>query len=57
MNKQSVNIAFIIVSGIVLFFFYRYNWLDNYSQFIFIPILIAYFVGQYVERKYGLKDK
>jgi len=57
MNKQSVNIAFIIVLGIVLFFFYRYNWLDNYSQFIFIPILIAYFVGQYVERKYGLKDK
>ena len=52
MNKRFFDIIFIIISAIILLVLIEYELLEKYIGFALIPILIAYQLGQYSERKF-----
>ena len=52
MRKRIFDIIFIIVSGIILIALSEYGLLEKYIGFALIPILRAYQLGQYSERKF-----
>ena len=52
MRKRIFDIIFIIVSAIILIALLEYGFLEKYMGFALIPILIAYQLGQYSERKF-----
>ena len=52
MNKRAFDIIFIIISTLVLIALSEYGLLEKYMAFSLIPILIAYQLGQYSERKF-----
>lgn len=50
-KKKVYDIAFIVIAGLILMGLNESNLLEKYLGFALIPILIAYYFGQYVERK------
>jgi len=52
MKKRTFDIIFIIISTIILIVLSKYGLLEKYMAFSLIPILIAYQLGQYSERKF-----
>ena len=51
MKKRIFDIIFIIISAIILVILIEYGLLEKYIGFSLIPILIAYQLRQYSERK------
>jgi hypothetical protein len=47
MKKRVFDLIFIIISASILVIFSEYDFLEKNMAFSFIPILIAYFLGQY----------
>ncbi len=52
MKKRTFDIIFIIISTIILIVLSEYGLLEKYLAFSLIPVLIAYQLGQYSERKF-----
>lgn len=52
MKKRLFDLMFIIISASILVAFSEYGLLENNIAFSFIPILIAYFLGQYSNIKF-----
>ena len=53
MRKRFFDIFFMIISAIILVILIEYGLLEKYIGFSLIPILIAYQLGQYSERKFN----
>lgn len=53
MKKKIFDLVFIIISATILILLLEYNFLEKYLAFSLIPIMLAYFLGQYVERKFN----
>jgi len=51
-KKRIFDISFILVSAALLIVFSQYGLLEKYMGFALIPILIAYQLGQFSERKF-----
>ena len=53
MNKQKIifDVAFIIIAAVTLIVLVETALIEKYIGFALIPILIAYYLGQFVERK------
>jgi hypothetical protein len=51
-RKILVDILFIVISTTVLIGLIEYGLLEKYIGFSLIPILIAYFLGQFVKSKF-----
>ena len=47
MTKRVFDIIFIIISALILVVFSEYGFLEKNMAFSIIPILIAYYLGQY----------
>ena len=47
MKKRLFDLFFIIISASILVIFSEHNFLKMNMAFSFIPILIAYYLGQY----------
>ena len=52
-NKRLFDLLFIIVSAAILIVLAEYKLLEKYTEFSLIPILAAYFLGQFSERKFN----
>ena len=50
-KKRTFDIIFIIIATAILIVLSEYGILKKYISFAIIPILIAYFLGQYSERE------
>jgi len=55
MKQRVFDVIFIIISAIILMILSVYGLLEKYMAYSLIPILIAYFLGQYSERKFRNK--
>lgn len=51
-KKTIFDVLIILISAIVLILLNEYGLLEKHAGFALIPILIAYFSGQFVERKF-----
>ena len=51
-EKKLFDMIFIIISTLILIILNHYGLLEKYLGFALIPILIAYILGQYSERKF-----
>ena len=47
MKKRVFDLFFIIISASILVILSEYDFLEKNMAFSFIPILIAYYLGQY----------
>lgn len=47
MRKRVFDLIFIIISALILVIISEFDFLEKNWAFSFIPILIAYFLGQY----------
>jgi hypothetical protein len=56
-KKIIFDVLFIIFSTTILILLNQYGLLEKYFAFALIPILTAYFSGQFVERKFKIKPK
>lgn len=52
MRKKIFDIIFMIISALILVVLLEYGFVEKYFGFALIPILIAYQLGQYSERKF-----
>ena len=52
MKKRIFDLIFIVIATVILIALYNYGLLEKYIAFSLIPILIAYQLGQYSERKF-----
>ena len=52
MNKHYFDIIFILVSAALLVALLETNAFEKFIGFALIPILIAYYLGQYSERRF-----
>lgn len=54
MRKKKIiyDLIFVLVSGIFLTVLDKYGLLQKYIGFALIPLFIAYYTGQIVERKF-----
>jgi hypothetical protein len=52
MKKRIFDVIFMVISAIILTILLEYGLLEKYIGFSLIPILIAYQLGQYSERKF-----
>ena len=50
-NKILIDVLFILFSGFILLLLNQYGLLQKHVAFALIPIVIAYFLGQFAERK------
>lgn len=59
MNKKKLifNLIFIVVSTIILIVLNEFELIETHIGFSLLPIIIAYFVGQLVERKTRAKSE
>lgn len=55
MNKNIIDIIFILIAALILVLLNEYGILEKYIAFALIPILIAYYLGGYVERRFRKK--
>ncbi len=53
-SKKGFDIIFIVVSAIFLIILIKFNLIEKYIGLGLIPLLTAYHLGKYAERK--LKD-
>ncbi|WP_417236918.1 hypothetical protein [Bizionia paragorgiae] len=51
-KKRTFDLIFIIVSTAILIALSEYGLLEKYMAFALIPILIAYQLGQYSQKKF-----
>ena len=51
-NKILIDVLFILISALILLLLNQYGLLQKYAVFTLIPILVAYFLGQFAERKF-----
>ena len=49
--KRAFDLIFIITSALILITLSEYGLLEKNMAFSLIPVLIAYFLGQYSQRK------
>jgi hypothetical protein len=52
MKKRIFDVIFIVISATILILLAEYGFLEKYIGFSLLPILIAYQLGQYSERKF-----
>jgi len=52
MKKRIFDSIFIIVSAIILIALLKFNFYEKHIGFALLPILVAYHLGQYAERKF-----
>lgn len=52
-NKTIYNVVFIVITAILLLVFVEYGEVEKYIGFALMPMIIAYYLGQIVERKTG----
>lgn len=59
MNKKKLifDAAFIVIAAIILTGLIEYGLIEKYIGFVLIPMLIAYYFGQFVERKTRIKSE
>lgn len=59
MNKQKIifDFSFIVVSALPLILLIEFELIEKYDGFSLLPILVAYFLGQLVERKTRIKSE
>lgn len=59
MNKRKIifDLIFILIAAIILTVLIEYELIEKYIGFALIPILIAYYFGQFVERKTRTKSE
>ncbi len=57
MKKIIFDIIFIVISTVILVLFSEFGLLEKYIGFALIPIMIAYYLGQFIERKTRDKSK
>ncbi len=50
-RKILYDILFIVVTGSILMLVIDRSWLYEYRGFALLPLLAAYYLGQFVERK------
>ena len=51
MIKKLIDLIFIIISASILITLSEYGFLEKNTAFSFIPILVAYYLGQYSQMK------
>jgi hypothetical protein len=49
--KNLIDLIFIIISASILITLSEYGFLEKNTAFSFIPILVAYYLGQYSQMK------
>ncbi len=52
MKKKTIDIVFILVVALFLIGLSQLGWLEQSAKFMIIPILLAYYLGQYIGRKF-----
>jgi hypothetical protein len=59
MNKKKImfDLIFIVMAAIILTVLIEFGLIEKYIGFALIPILIAYYLGQFVERKTSQNSK
>jgi len=59
MNKKKIifDLAFIVIAAVILDVLVESGLIENYIGFALIPILMAYYLGQFVERKTRIKSE
>jgi predicted membrane protein len=53
MKKVTFDVIFIILSALVLMLLSEYHLLEEYIGFALIPVLLAYYLGQYSQRQFS----
>ncbi len=58
MNKKKIifDLIFIVIIAVIMTVLFKYGLIEKYIGFSLIPILIAYYLGQFVERKSRIKS-
>ena len=59
MNKKKIifDLVFIVIAAVILIILIDTGLIEKYIGFALIPILIAYYIGQFVERKTRIKSE
>jgi TctA family transporter len=52
MKKRTFDLIFIVIATTILIVLSEYGILKKHTAFALVPLLIAYFLGQYSERKF-----
>ncbi len=52
MKKLTFDFIVISLIALILIVLNQFDLLEKSAKFMFIPILVFYYIGQYVERKY-----
>lgn len=52
MKKRTFDIIMILLIAILLVTLNQFDLLEKSAKFMFIPILVFYFIGQFAERKF-----
>ncbi|HKK60287.1 MAG TPA: hypothetical protein VJ937_12465 [Salinivirga sp.] len=56
-KKKLFDWLFIILSGALMVGLDHYGLLEKYARFALIPLVGAYFLGQFVTKKFEVKEK
>ncbi len=54
-KKKIFDVVFILIATIIMTVLNEYGLIEKNVRFALIPILIAYFLGQFIERKSRIK--
>lgn len=57
MRKKIFDAFFIVISTMILMIISYYDLLDIYMTYALIPILIAYYLGQFSERRFNKNNE
>lgn len=52
MKKRTFDIIFIVIATVILVALTQYELLEKYVSFALVPIIFAYYLGQYAEKKF-----
>jgi uncharacterized alpha/beta hydrolase family protein len=52
MKKTFFDIIVIVLVAVILISLSKFDLLEKSAKFMFIPIIVFYFIGQYSERKF-----
>jgi len=52
-NKIVIDVLFIVLTAIILTGLDYFELLENFIGYALVPILVAYFLGQQVERRFS----
>jgi hypothetical protein len=52
MKERIFDAIFIVISATILIVLAEYGFLEKYMGFLLLPVLVAYQLGQYSERKF-----